>query len=626
MRAISYDRWSTPAQSAGHSHERQLENAKKYCEENPDLGLEFNESLSISDKGVSAYRGKNLQRGLGDFLAGVKAGEIPTPVGLIVEDTDRLSRQGIDAAMDLIRELNKLNVSVFITRLGHFGIIKAGAKREQVYVLASQMLISLQAFLGKDESDKKSQRILAAMEKNRREVKKGERLWRTFGKDDNRAPKWLEVKYDKNGKPKIVEIKDRADALRRMFKLHIQGLGSGKIARQLKAEGVDWITTQWVSHHLKDRSVIGEFWSNKGELLCKDYYPKTVSLLDFNMSRQACAKKTKKNEHGKIVYAAGRKGNTPYNLFVSLLHDVSEGEPKPMYLCTSRHSKRNCRKHVNPYFFKARDSYSYLLSENPIDRKRQNSIQYEPFEDALLDFLTDENWEPVVKVVETEDLKTKQAELEKVQIEKIELKEDRDRQDKALWGEADNAALHAGNKRIGQMDEELARLTTRQEKLELEITELRQAAVAKNRKNLAERRKQNTPEDRILMRDEIHRMIDHIDVLFTGDPKLWYGICAQCGKRFTSPRDIALFCSNACYQRERLARMKHGVQKPPYAAESNGGHLKPDRKALLNIVYRHKNIRLPRQIEISGDDYTLVADSDDKEGRRAIKENKARHR
>ena len=90
-KAYSYIRFSTPEQRKGNSLERQLDRTRNYCAQN---GLTLDESLKADD-GYFAFRGTNIKKGsLGQFLAMVKRGEVPTGTALVIENLDRLSRQG----------------------------------------------------------------------------------------------------------------------------------------------------------------------------------------------------------------------------------------------------------------------------------------------------------------------------------------------------------------------------------------------------------------------------------------------------------------------------------------------------------------------------------------------------
>ena len=72
-RAYSYTRFSTPEQAGGDSARRQMEAARTYAATH---GLELDDLLSISDLGVSAYTGANLdpEAGLGRFVEAVERG------------------------------------------------------------------------------------------------------------------------------------------------------------------------------------------------------------------------------------------------------------------------------------------------------------------------------------------------------------------------------------------------------------------------------------------------------------------------------------------------------------------------------------------------------------------------
>ena len=66
--AYSYIRFSTTEQQKGDSLHRQLSMSKEYCQQK---GLVLDESLTLRDLGVSAWRGRNVKQGaLGAFLRG----------------------------------------------------------------------------------------------------------------------------------------------------------------------------------------------------------------------------------------------------------------------------------------------------------------------------------------------------------------------------------------------------------------------------------------------------------------------------------------------------------------------------------------------------------------------------
>src|SRR5208283_4398035 len=64
--AYSYVRFSTPQQLFGDSLRRQVEAAEQFCKQN---GYNLDRTLTLHDKGISAFRGANIEIGrLGVFL------------------------------------------------------------------------------------------------------------------------------------------------------------------------------------------------------------------------------------------------------------------------------------------------------------------------------------------------------------------------------------------------------------------------------------------------------------------------------------------------------------------------------------------------------------------------------
>src|SRR5271166_5958579 len=150
MKAISYLRFSTVEQKLGNSTARQLKAAREYCLRN---GLDLDESLSIADEGLSGYKGHNVERGsLGHFLAEVKAGKIPAGTALIIENLDRLSRQGIRVTTDLLNDLTDNGIEVHILSGNH--VLKPNFNNDPMDI----MRVIFQADLAYKESVKKSER------------------------------------------------------------------------------------------------------------------------------------------------------------------------------------------------------------------------------------------------------------------------------------------------------------------------------------------------------------------------------------------------------------------------------------------------------------------------------------
>jgi DNA invertase Pin-like site-specific DNA recombinase len=101
MKAYLYIRFSSKKQKDGNSIARQTEFANTWALKNK-IAIE----ATITDEGVSAFRGKNKTTGaLSVFLAACMAGSIPRGSILIVENLDRISREHPLDAMPLMRDI-----------------------------------------------------------------------------------------------------------------------------------------------------------------------------------------------------------------------------------------------------------------------------------------------------------------------------------------------------------------------------------------------------------------------------------------------------------------------------------------------------------------------------------------
>lgn len=99
--AISYKRFSSPAQARGRSEGRQGDETEAYCARRGYRLIE-----SFIDRGFSAFTGENSDRGnLKAIMDLARAGRIKRGTHIIVESLDRLSRQEITAALALFLSL-----------------------------------------------------------------------------------------------------------------------------------------------------------------------------------------------------------------------------------------------------------------------------------------------------------------------------------------------------------------------------------------------------------------------------------------------------------------------------------------------------------------------------------------
>lgn len=244
-KAYSYLRFSTPEQAAGDSLRRQLELSKAYCIKN---GLELDETLS--DPGVSAYRGQNAATGrLAAFLEEVKSGRVKKGSYLLVESFDRLSRQQIESAFTQF--MNIIQAGVVIVTLNDGMVYQKGQ------LSITELIISVTIMSrAHEESKTKSLRLLSAWKEKRKNAAT-KRL-------TSMCPKWLRPVGDK-----FEVIPERAAIVREIFEMKRQGLGKYLIRSTLNKRGTPvWDGTSKKAQHwhhsyieriLLNRAVLGEF-------------------------------------------------------------------------------------------------------------------------------------------------------------------------------------------------------------------------------------------------------------------------------------------------------------------------------------------------------------------------------
>lgn len=246
-KAYSYLRFSRPEQAQGDSFRRQYEAAKKYAAEN---NLDLDESLTFHDEGVSAYQGKHLETGrLGDFLHEVRSGRVERGSYLLVESLDRISRQHASKARRLLEDICDEGV-VVVTLID-------GRKYDQAALESDPlaMIMSLLTFLrAHEESETKATRLKAAWSAKRRKI--GEAPLTA------KAPAWLRL----NREARAFEIiEDRAEMVREIYRLYLEGMGPSGIAKRFNQEGRPtwgrsalWFES-YVTKILETRAVCGEY-------------------------------------------------------------------------------------------------------------------------------------------------------------------------------------------------------------------------------------------------------------------------------------------------------------------------------------------------------------------------------
>ena len=314
--AFSYIRFSSAAQAEGDSLRRQTDRTSGYCKLH---GLRLDETLTLRDLGVSAFKGKNAAVGnFRTFLDAVKTGKVPEGSVLIVESFDRISRQGIDEGYDLIKGILKAGVKI-VTLSPEREFDVSATKSLSKGALEIQLILERAA----EESERKSERVGAAWKKKREGAAE-----RPLTK---RVPAW--VKYE-DGRLTLDAAKVKI--IKRLVRMAVGGMGLTGIAKTMNTEkvpllgrtSIDGTTVVWsasgVHKLLTSRSLLGEYqphtgsgWNRKPSgAPVRDYYPRVISDDEFAAVQTAL--------HTRHRIGRGRPGKS-ISLFAGLLKDARGG-------------------------------------------------------------------------------------------------------------------------------------------------------------------------------------------------------------------------------------------------------------------------------------------------------------
>lgn len=394
LEATIYVRFSSQEQASGNSVERQLSLCRAMAERN---GWLVDDARILIDEGKSAYSGANRSVGghLHRFEAEALSGAFAAGHVLVVEHFDRISRQGYDEVLD------------FLKRITSRGVTLATVDCDQVYLahervdMLAVMQIILKSEMAREESDKKSKRVLAAWRHKVEKIQAGSRLAVT-----SQVPSWLSVDPATR---EIVPIPERVDLVREIFQLCTSGYGTPAIAKKLNARGEPvwqnagrrskhgW-TVGYLTRLLTNRAVMGEYRpmrrsrsmahaESKGVTVL-DYYPKVVEPALFTRAQAARAKRRGTSgawqvTHNNLLSGIARCGECggparfQQTVRKGRLIKGTSGTRKPItYVAGANISYLSCFNAFGKVWDEARGT------QRCHNRAR---VRYEPIEAALLD-------------------------------------------------------------------------------------------------------------------------------------------------------------------------------------------------------------------------------------------------
>ncbi|WP_224067466.1 recombinase family protein [Vibrio penaeicida] len=245
---ITYTRFSSSMQKDGLSEYRQDELTQRhvidFCEEHD---VDLDEVISLRDRGVSAYRGKNMTQGsLSEIISKFKSGELPKVYNekgeintfLFIESLDRLTRAKLFKA-------NKL----FLDLVEYCNIVVVAESEQKIYSMNqlssdTGMLDLFSALLtmsrSHNESRMKELRTKANWNKKRQSVidyfdlPEEERKKAEYPLNATKTcPWWLKPKSDNRG---FEFIEENRKAMMFFLNLMLEGYGLTSAIRRLNEE------------------------------------------------------------------------------------------------------------------------------------------------------------------------------------------------------------------------------------------------------------------------------------------------------------------------------------------------------------------------------------------------------
>lgn len=302
----SYIRFSSKPQEQGDSVRRQVGLGDKWMKRHPEHTLDT--TLRLRDLGVSAFRGKNLDKDKGDlgkFIALAKQEHSPIAPGsiLMLESLDRFSRQPPRKAYAAFCALVEAGVSVLT--LDPEQLID----ERNIDDMASTLTIIIKMQLGYEASRDKSRWLSQAWEGKRKRAMEDNTPMTT------RCPAWLY--WDEKAGAWAAQ-EGAKETLEYIFKRTCEGIGRQRLLAELQGrfktfgKAKRWNGTM-LSSILKDRMVLGELTplrkSSKRQPPIVGYYPRMIEDEVFYRARGGIeSRKHATGRHTQFV-----------NLFVGLV-------------------------------------------------------------------------------------------------------------------------------------------------------------------------------------------------------------------------------------------------------------------------------------------------------------------
>ena len=211
--AVSYARFSSAKQGNGSSISRQKDLFNKWLQQNSDRY--YQSSLSSTDEGISAFRGKNKEGGLGLILKAIGEGLIREGDALVVEAIDRLSRAETLDALGTVSTIVKAGVSI-ITLEDNQTYTRSSLNTSQIFLLAAKIQSA------HEYSKRLGARVKSAWRIKESKARSGDELPKKL----HNLPFWIDRETKK--------CNSNAEIVRELITLYLKGEGLREIAYYAK--------------------------------------------------------------------------------------------------------------------------------------------------------------------------------------------------------------------------------------------------------------------------------------------------------------------------------------------------------------------------------------------------------
>ncbi|WP_175950344.1 recombinase family protein [Burkholderia sp. BCC0405] len=273
-----YGRFSSVKQAKGDSLQRQMDYARHWADQH---GFVIDESLTMFDHGLSAYKGDHVKRGaLGVFLKAIESGRVLPGSVLVVESLDRLSRAEPMDAQEQFGAIVRAGVTIVTANDG------LEYSRERLKHDPSPLFLALATMIrAHQESASKGERVASALYNQC--VGWTEGTWRgqlNAGND----PSW--VRYNKDRRAFELDPHE-AERMRALIGLYCEGHAPLAAFKLMHERGIPMPkgigNTSRLHATLRNRSLVGErivdvkFDDKLTTFTLKDYYPPLMSDAEF---------------------------------------------------------------------------------------------------------------------------------------------------------------------------------------------------------------------------------------------------------------------------------------------------------------------------------------------------------